>query len=327
MVLINRVKIIVLVVGLYSITNLGFAQDLAQAREAYNKGVELVNQDQLESAMQSFQKVVEICDILEDEESVETKMAATDVIPGLQLRIASKYLSEKDFGKGIPALEKTIEYSNEYMDNATKEKAEGQLTKVYLAYGSSLMKSNKYEEADKYFDKVLDVDPKNAKVYLIKGVMCKQQEKSEGVKTNLMKSIEVASATNDRRTESSARDQGSKYFLKIALDAFNENNYNKCIENGNIALEFDPKQEDALFLLVQSYNKQSKWDEAINAGEKALVSSSDSEKKAGVYFEMANAYKQKGEVTNACENFKNAMVGPYLENAKYQIEHILKCDN
>ena len=40
---------------------------------------------------------------------------------------------------------------------------------------------------------------------------------------------------------------------------------------------------------------------------------------------MAFAYQAKQENDSACENYKKAMGGKYLENAKYQVEHILKC--
>ena len=120
--------------------------------------------------------------------------------------------------------------------------------------------------------------------------------------------------------------QGWKYFYKKAADELGKQNFSGCAENAKSALEFSSDNPDIMILLVQSYNKDAKYDDAIDEAKKALdVISSD--KKAGFYYEMAFAYQAKGENDAACENYKNAMTGQYLDNAKYQVEHILKCAN
>jgi tetratricopeptide (TPR) repeat protein len=312
---------IMLVLGLNTLN----AQDIDEARAAYNEGVELVNQDQLPAALEKFENCIEICEMLEDEEAIEIKESVTNIIPGLQFKIAGKQLQDGDFKAGIEALEKTIEFSKEYGDNVTQQKAEGQLTKVYLAYAKNLLKNEDYTGANSYFDKALAVDPNDASVYLLKGYMYRQQDNPEMVKENLLKAVEVANQTNDRKTASAAIDQGWKYFYKRAADALGENNFGATIENTRSALEFNPSQPDVLFLLVQSLNKDAKYDEAIESAKKALDVIGSEEKKAGVYFEMAQAHQAQGNNDAACENYKNAMVGQYVDNAKYQVEHILKC--
>ena len=56
----------------------------------------------------------------------------------MQLRIAGKYIENKDFKNGIASLEKTIEYAEEYMDDASLEKAEGSLSRAYMQYGTNI---------------------------------------------------------------------------------------------------------------------------------------------------------------------------------------------
>jgi len=318
--------ILVLFLSMFSV--MVAAQDLEEATVAYNEGVELFGQDQLEAAMEAFLRCVEICDMLEEEESLETKMQVTSVIPGLQFRIAGKILESNDFENGIAALEKTIELSDEYDDAVTKEKAESQLSKAYLVYAKNLLKKENYPEADSYFDKILELDTNNASVFFLKGYMYQQQDMPDKLKENYLKSIEIAKKTNDRRTENNAIGQGYKYFLKKADDAFKSNDFQACINNSKTSLEFDPDQSDALYLILASYNKLEQWDNAIKTGTKALeVENGGDEKKARIYYEMATAYKEKGDTGAACENYRNAMYGPYIENAKYQIEYILKCDS
>jgi len=50
------------------------------------------------------------------------------------------------------------------------------------------------------------------------------------------------------------------------------------------------------------------------------------EAKARFYYELGNAYVGKGDNTSACDAFNKASVGVYSENANYQINEVLKCN-
>ena len=75
------------------------------------------------------------------------------------------------------------------------------------------------------------------------------------------------------------------------------------------------------------YNKQSKWDASIEAANKALeIMGEVDTKDAKVHFEMGNSYYGKGDNTAACEAYGKANKGDYAEAAKYQMEHVVKCN-
>ena len=46
---------------------------------------------------------------------------------------------------------------------------------------------------------------------------------------------------------------------------------------------------------------------------------------AKYYYELGNAFVGKSDNEAACDAYKNAMFGAYAENAKYQVETVLKC--
>ena len=43
-------------------------------------------------------------------------------------------------------------------------------------------------------------------------------------------------------------------------------------------------------------------------------------------YELGNAYFGKGDSAGACEAYGNASTGDYAEAAKYQMEHVVKCE-
>ena len=312
----------------FLLVNFSKAQSVEEAVEAYNQGVEYANNGSLQEAMESFLQCVEICDMIGDEESDATKKNATDLIPSIQFKIATGYLRDSDFENGIPEFKKTIEIAKQYNDEATLTKANEQLPKVYYAYAGDLLRNGNMEEALGNYDKVIELEPDYAKAFLAKAKIYYKQEDAENLKISLLNAIKAAQNSNDRSSETKAVSQGSSYFLKKAVDALGANSTSDAEANAKISLEFDQSQPEAYFILTQAYNKQSKWDDAISAGKKVI--SMDGVKddiKAGAYFQIASAYQQKGENDSACENYKNALVEPYTENAKYQMDHILKCTN
>ena len=87
------------------------------------------------------------------------------------------------------------------------------------------------------------------------------------------------------------------------------------------------RNTDIYYQLAVIYNKQSKWDAAIEAGNKALELFGDAgtTKDARIYYELGNSYYGKSDNIAACDAYKKAAKGDYEALAKYQIEQVLKC--
>ena len=75
-----------------------------------------------------------------------------------------------------------------------------------------------------------------------------------------------------------------------------------------------------------SYNATSKFDQAIEAGNKGLELESKPEKQADFYFQLGKAYEGKKDNANACASFKKVTTGPNKAAADYEIKTVLKCN-
>ena len=102
-------------------------------------------------------------------------------------------------------------------------------------------------------DKAIKLDPAFAPPYMIKGVVYKQKDDPEKVKETLLKSIEVAKASNDRKTAATASKQGWQYFYKKATKALSTEDFATCISNTREALEFNPKHPDILIVVGSKF--------------------------------------------------------------------------
>jgi tetratricopeptide (TPR) repeat protein len=122
------------------------------------------------------------------------------------------------------------------------------------------------------------------------------------------------------------KQSGAKYFLSKGSKAVNANKFDEGALNLEKALLYDETNKDILAYLAKAYNGLSQWDKAIETANKGIAIEEDvPEKEAKFWFEVGLAYKGKNDKANACDAFKKAMVGQYLENAKYEIDVALKC--
>ena len=119
----------------------------------------------------------------------------------------------------------------------------------------------------------------------------------------------------------------ANYFLKEGATAKQSADYDKAIKQLNTSLEFDDNNTEAYYLLATIYNTQKNWDKAIEAAKSGLSrESSGGDESARFNYELGNAYFESGDKEQACNAYTKAAVGSYAENANYQIEHVVKCN-
>ncbi len=88
------------------------------------------------------------------------------------------------------------------------------------------------------------------------------------------------------------------------------------------AIGHDPKSMQAHIVLAQAFNKESKYGEAIKAGEAALKVSKGPGKGAA-WFEIGLAYRNQGNMGEAKKAFLEAKKDPqYARNAEYEIKQM-----
>ncbi len=303
----------------------GYSQSANEAAELYNSGIKIINDDPA-GALAKFEECVKMCESL-GSGGAETKALAESQIPTCYYKIAYQKYKNKKIKESLEAFKKTSEVAEKYGDDDIKKRADDYIPKLYYVIASNLYKNKDFDGALQNYKKSAELDPTYAKAYYGQALAYSKKADNANALASCNKAIETAVQTNDMKTLEKAEKIAHNIYLIEGNEEKEKGNYEFAIEKLKKAIEYDTKSAQAYALMASCYNQISNYDEAISAANKALeYEASDNEKKAGIYYEIGLAYKSKGEITEACEAFKNALFGAFVESAKYQIEVVLKCE-
>lgn len=306
------------------------AQTIEEATQAYNAGVTANNEGNLEEAIVQFTACLEMSQKIfaesADEQADNYVMTIKPILPDLYYKLGSSQIKNSEIDKGIATLNKCIEVSKTFGNEATVSKTEKALLQVYYKRGVASFKEKNYESALTDMDQVLVYDPNYVSAYYLKSVVYSTTENDELLKLTANKGIEVALAANDTSNEQKIRSNAKKYFLKKGNADKSAKNYNEAILALNSSLEYDATDATTLYLLSSTYFDKSDYVKAIEFGEKAIANEKGgNEDKAKIYMVIAESNAKNGNVEAACAAYKKAAYGQYTELANYRIEHELKC--
>lgn len=294
------------------------AQTRNDAAMAFNAALQLASTD-VQGAIKAMTDVISLCDKV-GADANDLKLNAQKAIPGWQYQIANNYLKDKKIDEAQVALEKSLELAELYNDADTKDKASKQLSKVYVAKGNSLLKTEKTDEALSLFDKAIGLQPTYAKAYFARGQAYKKKADFEKMKEAMDFAISYGKETGDTTSIINAKNVMRDNLVSRASKAVQKGTNEQAIILANSSLTYNDQNKDAYYLLAVAYNKTAKWDNAIEAANKGMAMEENSkEKKARFYFELGNAQKGKGEISAACSSFKNAAFGVNAAVAAAQV--------
>lgn len=300
------------------------AQTLEEATNTYNQGVALASTD-LPGAITALQQAADIARKLGDE-GTEILNLSQQQMPALQYNYATSLYKEKKMDEAITNFELAYEYADNVGDEGIKAKTADLIPKLYRAKGNGEYKAEQYDAALESFAKALKYDPSYAGAYLSEGLVYNKQNNTGLMKVAMDSAIVTGKRTNDDKTVEQAVKFMSDHLMVEANNAFKKNDFNKAITLLDEATAYDENNPELYYLYALSYNKLSKWDEAILSAEKGLnAEEKTAAKQARFYFEMGNAQAGKGATDEACASFRKAAVGPLAESANYQIKTVLKC--
>lgn len=307
-----------------TLTVAGYSQTKNDAIAAYNEGAQLMKTD-IQGAINAFNKCLEISNTL-GEEGEETKTMAEIQLPGLFYQRAMDSYKQKKYDEAIARFEETVDVAGKYNNEQIRGKAEKIIPQLYYIKANALMKQKEFQAAIENFDKAIELNPVNPKAYFNKGMVYKQLDNSEKMKEAMDKAIETGLSKNDMKTVDNAEKVARNTFYNKGVKAFGTKNYDEAEGFLKTSVEYGNKSVDLFYQLGKIYNMQKNWNDAIKNVNKAIeLEAGDDTAKAKLYFELATSYVGSGDTNSACEAYKKAMFGPYAENAKYQIEQVLKC--
>jgi tetratricopeptide (TPR) repeat protein len=311
-------------------TGISSGQTLNEAKEAFNEGVSAIQSNNFDEAIAQFNKCMEIYPELDEEESIEAEEMVVQIkskLPALYYQVAMDLYKDKKLDEAIEKFVETSEVANKYNDQSTSERASKVVPQLYYQRAGNKYDNDDFKGALEDYNKAIELNPEYDKAFYMKSLVCKKLDDEEGFLESTRKAIESAGNNNNESVVSKAKESGSKYFLMKGDEAKSAQKYAEAKEYINRAIEFDSESPVAYYLLALVDNQLNNYDNAIEAANKALTYEDNvPEEKARIYYELANALKEKGENGKACDAYRKAAYGAYKEAAEYQIKYVLECE-
>jgi len=301
------------------------AQDLNGAKEGYNSALQLLKTDPV-SGIASAKESLGICDQL-GEEGADVKVLVENLLPKLYYQVGTNLVKEKKIPQAIPAFQEALKVGEQYKNNEIIGKCKSMLPKLYNSVGGSFYKKQQYDKALESLAQAVVYDPDYAKAYYTTGLVYKKMNDVANFETTMDKGLVAATNSKDNKTKGQISKAAMGFFLTGGTKALSDGKAADAVSMLEKALKYDPKGFDTYFYLASSLLELKKYDEAIEASNKALaLGETDDEKNAKHYYNLGLAFKGKGEKNAACEAFNKALFGQFKENAQYEIEHGVKCN-
>ena len=296
----------------------------------FNDGVAKINAGDFKTAIADFEEVLVLAETV-GEPANDLKAKAQAQLPVLYYQAANAYIKQKKYEEAIPNLEKTIELSELYGNNAdNKAKALKYLPALLTGVGSQKYKDKDFPSALKNFDEAIKYDPSYGKAYLGRGIIYAEQFKVKEMEESLTKAIELSKAAGDAKTAETAQIRlGAFYINQGNMDLEDidpeDEDYTDAIYSFEKAVSYNPASADAYYMLAVIWNKSNEFDKAIENSKKALESETDATKIAAINFELGNGYNGIAEYDLACEAYNKAMVEPFYDKAVAKKEKVPGC--
>ncbi|MEM8907163.1 MAG: tetratricopeptide repeat protein, partial [Bacteroidota bacterium] len=225
------------------------------------------------------------------EEGAELKGKVEKNIPSMQYKAAVKAYKAKDLKGAIKGFENALALSTTYNNEDIPKQVNPQLPSVYYSYGRSLIKAKDKKGAMAAFDQSIAMNPEFAKAYYGKSMLFRNEKFRDSMFVYVDKAITLAG--DDAKSVA--------VFKKGTLKH--------------------------LYSKASSYNKSKQYKKAVTVLEKAMTTYvDDNTKNIGKYhYQMGKAFAGLNKTTDACAAYKKVKAGKYLEAAKYEVQHTLKC--
>jgi len=277
------------------------AQTLTDVINEFNTGVEKLNAQENDVALEHFNQVLTMAEVV-GAEANDMKAQAEKQIPATYYRQATTFMKRKQYDNAIPYLENTVTTATLYNNNEDiSKKASGYLPQLYVRQGNQEWKNKSYDAAIDYFDKALA--------------------------ESFAKAKEGAMAKNDTKTVEKINGAIDSYYNKFIMEEVGaidpeENDYTYVVEACENALAANPDNPRALYNLAMVANKSDQSEQAIEYAQKALLYEKETIWISAINFELGSAYQSTKQYDEACEALQNVTEDPFLARAEKKIESV-----
>jgi tetratricopeptide (TPR) repeat protein len=320
-------KIMRKITGILIVSTIIGANLNAQTRndviDAYNEGAKTMQTD-VKTAIEAFEKVIVLSDQV-GETAADLKQKAVQVLPGLYVKLASNSLNEKKSApETIKDAKKAMAAAEKYGSATNKENASKILIQGYYNLGTEFFTTKDYKNALLAFDSLLVINPAYLNAIYNKALIFRSQNNATAFEENIDLFLEKVKSGNDSVKVKQASKLALEYFRASGSQANQVNKLDEAIVMLNKAAKYGD-DKGLFYYFADVYNKQKNFSKGAEYAQKGLtLETGDAESKAKFYFQLALAQAGKGQTTDACSSFKNAMYGAFAEPSKVQRAN-LKC--
>jgi tetratricopeptide (TPR) repeat protein len=312
----------ILIVSAVLCANLS-AQERNDVIKVYNEGAKAIQTDN-EAAIAAFENVITLADQV-GETANDLKEKAQKVLPGLYFKTAYNALNEKKPGTEIvQAAKKALAAAEKYGTTANKDNASKVLLQGYNIMATDFFSGNDYDNALLTFDSLLLINPDYLTAIYNKASIYLRQDNSDAFEETIDLFLQKLGAGPDDARAKQASTLALEYFRSAGSRANQADNLDEALVLLNKASKYG-EDKDLFYFYADIYNKKENFDSGAEYAKKGLdLETGDTEAKAKFYYQLAVAQAGKGQTSEACASFKNAMYGAFADASKAQSTN-LKC--
>ncbi len=300
------------------------AQTYEDAVTAYNQGDELAKQNRYRESIAAFERVVNISGSL-GEQGAEIRRRAEGQIPQLYMAIGIQSARAENWAAAEVEFQRTITEARKYNNQQIAQRAEQFLMQVYVGHGTETLQAGDNEAAIALFDKALGIQQNYAAAYYNKGLAYRNLDNLEQALANFDRAIQLGTGRN-RQVGEAATSAARNFLLLLAAREKEAKRFDDAIQYLKQALQYQPEDAELHYRLAEIYNVRAEFDLALESANKALTFEQGGPvDRARIWFEVGTAQKFKGNVSAACEAYKNASYGDFRASSEHAMTHELKC--
>ena len=198
-----KIKIIALFLFLLPFVLNG--QTINDAKDAYNKGAKTFSTDK-DSTLIYWEQSLSICKTL-GTSGDSLRMKIEIFIPSLYYELASTSYKEKKYDEALTKEQKALQVAETYKDEKNKQRVTKLITSINIAIGVDYYKKSDLDNAVKYWEVAVNIDPKLEKVWYNIALAYLKKGDAEKMGAAMDKTFELAKADNDSVTIKNATKQ------------------------------------------------------------------------------------------------------------------------
>ena len=287
------------------------AQNLNDAKEAYNTGVQAMEGNNKVEALTQFRSALEIATKCTEEDAAEFVGTCQTAITGALLSIAKEQINEAAYDDALATLQDAKTTAADFGQDEVIAEATSLISNVYMRKGSTLLSNKDFVGAANTFKDLVGMNPEDGKANLLLGQALMQTGDMDGA-------IEALTKANDLGEANAAKLLGTAYLKEgqALLKAGKNLEAVAALEKSNTYAE----SANAYKLIANAYTKAGKNANAINAYKKYLEVSPNAKDAADIMFTIAATAQKAGDKATAKEYYKKLAGTKYAAQAEAQLK-------